>query len=123
MAPTGKTIKKWKQEFFWLLLTKAQKSVCTVSTSQIEIIQSTRNFNDIFIVGSTNNRLSSLRYHSKSESHQRAVQEQKHNKALKEGISVPPCKVVHNVPADSAISTGLQIWVRKRSRQWKSFIT
>ena len=61
--------------------------------------------------------------HSKSDSHQRAVREQKHNKALKEGISVPPRKVVHNVPVDSAVSTGLQIWVRKRSRQWKSFIT
>ena len=43
-----------------------------------------------------------------SQSHQRAVREQEHNKALKEGISVPPRKVVHDVPADSAISTGLQ---------------
>ena len=46
--------------------------------------------------------------HSKSESHQRAVQEEEHNKALKEGISEPPSKVVHDVPADSAISMGLQ---------------
>ena len=46
--------------------------------------------------------------HSKSESHQRAVQEEKHDKALKEGISVPPCKVVHNVLANLTISIGLQ---------------
>ena len=49
MAPTEETIKKWKQEFFWLLFTKAQKLVCAVCTSQKEIIQSTRNFNDSMI--------------------------------------------------------------------------
>ena len=61
-----------------------------------------------FIVGSTNYQLSSLRDHSKSKSHQRAVQEEEHNKVLKEGVSVPLRKLVHNVPADSAISMGLQ---------------
>ena len=61
-----------------------------------------------FIVGSTNYKLSSLRDHSKSKSHQRAVQEEEHDKVLKEEISVPLHKVVHNVPADSAISMGLQ---------------
>ena len=77
-------------------------------TSQKEIIQSTRNFNDTFIVGNTNYQLSSLWDHSKSDSHQPSVREEEHNKALKEGISVPPRKVVHNVPTDSAISVGLQ---------------
>ena len=43
-----------------------------------------------------------------SQSHQRAVREEEHNKALKEGISVPLRKIVLNVPADSAISMGLQ---------------
>ena len=81
-----------------------------------EIIQSTRNVNDTFIVGSTNHRLSSLQDHSKSESHQRAVREEEHNKALKERISVPPHKVVHNVPADSAISMGLQNMVEKEKQ-------
>ena len=41
------------------------------------------------------------------KSHQQAVQEEEHNKALKKGISVPLHKVVHNVP-DSTISIGLQ---------------
>ena len=54
MAATEETIKKWKQEFSWLLFAKAQKLVCTVCTSQKEIIQSTRNFNDRFVVGRTN---------------------------------------------------------------------
>ena len=54
MAPTEETTKKWKQEFSWLLFTKAQKLICAVCTSQKEIIQSTRNFNDTVIVGSTN---------------------------------------------------------------------
>ena len=54
MASTEETIKKWKQEFSWLLFTKAQKLVCAVCTSQKEIIQRTRNFNDTFIVVSTN---------------------------------------------------------------------
>ena len=79
-----------------------------VCTTQKEITQSTGNCNDTFIVGCTNYRLSSLRNHCKSESHQRAVREEEHNKALKEGIRVPPCKVVNNVSADSAISMGLE---------------
>ena len=45
---------------------------------------------------------------SKSESRQWTVQEEVHDKALKEGISVPPHKVVHDVLAESAISVGLQ---------------
>jgi len=107
-APTEVTIRKWKQEFPWLVFTKAQKLVCEVCTAQKQIIQSIRNFSDTFIVGSTNYRLSSLRDHSKSESHQRAVREEKHTTAIREGTSVPQRKVVHNVPADSAISIGLQ---------------
>ena len=70
MALTEETVKKWKQEFSWLLFTKAQKLVCAKCTSQKEIIQSTRNFNDTFMVSSTNYRLSSLQDHSKSENHQ-----------------------------------------------------
>ena len=41
--------------------------------------------------------------HSKLQSHQQAVREEEHDKALKEGMSVPPHKVVHNVLADSPI--------------------
>ena len=108
MAPTEESIKKWKQEFSWLPFTKAQKLVCAVCTSQKEIIQFTKNFNDTFIIGSTNYRLSSLQDHRKSESHQQAAQEEEHDKVLKDGINVPPSKVVHNVPADSAVSMGLQ---------------
>ena len=49
-----------------------------------------------------------MRDHSKSESHQRAIQEKEHDKALKVGISITPQKFVHNVPSDSAISMGLE---------------
>ena len=47
---------------------------------------------------------------SKSESHQRTSKRRNTIKEgrMKKGISVPPCKVVHNVPVDPAISTGLQ---------------
>ena len=115
-----------EQNFSWLLLTKAQKLLCAVFISQKEIIQSTRNLNDTLIVGSTNYRLSSLRDHSKSEGHRRAVWEEKHDKALKEGISVPLCKVIHNIPAESVISIGLQYgWEREadsRKAVWNSFL-
>ena len=111
-----KTIKKWKQEISWLLFTKAQKLVCVVCTSQKEIIQSSRNYINIFIVGSTNYRLSSMQDHKNSESHQEAVPEEEHDKALKEGISVPLRKIVHNVPADSAISLGLQNMGKKEKQ-------
>ena len=59
MAHTEETIKKWKQEFSWLLFLKSQKIVCAVYISQKEIIHSTRNFNDTFIVDSTKYQLSS----------------------------------------------------------------
>ena len=49
-----------------------------------------------------------MQNHGKSESHQQAVREEEYNEALKEGINVPLHKVVHNVPADSAVSMGLQ---------------
>ena len=51
-----------------------------------------------------------------SQSHQRAVREEEHNKALKEGISVPLRKIVLNVPADSAISMGLQNMSEKENQ-------
>ena len=102
MAHTEETIKKWKQEFFWLLFTTAQKLICAVGTSQKEII------NETFIAGSTNYQLSSLGDHSKSESLQCVVREEEHNKALKEKSSLPLPKILHNVPADSTISVGLK---------------
>ena len=112
MAHTKETIKKWKQEFFWLLFTTAQKFwllfttaqklICAVGTSQKEII------NETFIAGSTNYQLSSLGDHSKSESLQCVVREEEHNKALREKSSVPLPKILHNVPADSTISVGLK---------------
>lgn len=50
MAGTEEIIKKLKQDFPWLLFTKAQNLVCAVFTSQKEIIQSARNFNETFII-------------------------------------------------------------------------
>lgn len=50
MAGTEEIIKKLKQDFPWLLSTKAQNLVCAVFTSQKEIIQSARNFNETFII-------------------------------------------------------------------------
>ena len=50
MAGTEEMIKKLRQDFPWLLFTKAQNLVCAVFTSQKEIIQSTRNFNGTFII-------------------------------------------------------------------------
>ena len=35
---------------------------------------------------------------------------------MKEGITVPSCKAVHNVPADSAISMGLQNMGEKKKQ-------
>ena len=114
MAHTKETIKKWKQEFFWLLFTTAQKLICAVGTSQKEII------NETFIAGSTNYQLSSLGDHSKSESLQCVVQEEEHNKALREKSSVPLPKILHNVPADYLFQWVWKTWERKRSRQWKN---
>ena len=113
MAHTEETIKKWKQEFFWLLFTTAQKLICAVCTSQKEII------NEAFIAGSTNYQLSSLGDHSKSESLQCVVREEEHNKALKEKSSVPLHKILHNVLADSAISMGLKN-MGEKEKQWKN---
>ena len=90
MAPTEETFRKWKQEFSWLLFTKAQKLVCALCISQKESIHSTNNFSDTFNVG------------------QCAIWEEEYKKALKEGISVPLHKIVHNVPPDSTISMHLK---------------
>lgn len=106
--PTEKALKKWKEQYPWFHFTESKKLVCSICTSQEECVRSMPNFSSTFIVGSTNYRLSSLKDHDTSLSHQRALREEEHEKASAEGINLPPRKVVQNVPSDSAIAKCFQ---------------
>ena len=62
-----------------------------------------------FIAGTTNfNELSALKDHESSECRDTGIKEMKHEEAVATGESLPPKRIVHEVPTDSAIAAGMQ---------------
>ena len=62
-----------------------------------------------FIAGTTNfNELSALKDHESSECRDTGIKEMKHEEAVAAGESLPPKHIVHEVPTDSAIASGMQ---------------
>ena len=61
-----------------------------------------------FITGSTNLRLSTLKYHESSECHKRAEREKEHKEAVSAGETLPLRKVLQQVPSSSLFAQGFK---------------
>ena len=66
-----------------------------------------------FIDVTSNFKSSRLKDHEKSVCHKTAIKEANHEKAAVEGLSLPPNRVVHVIPANSAIASGIQTMSEK----------
>ena len=106
--PKDATIKKWKEGFSWLQITETKKLVCVICSPQEEKIRRMPRVNLSFITGSTNYKLSALKEHQLSDGHKRAEKEEEAEKATAAGLSIPPVRVVQNIPENSAISMGFK---------------
>ena len=106
--PKDTTIKKWKESFSWLRIIETKKLVCVICSSKEEKIKLMPRVNLTLVTGGTNYKLSALQDHHLSEGHKRAVKEEEAEKARAAGLSIPPVRVVQNVPENSAISKGFK---------------
>ena len=102
-TPKIKTLKKWREAHDWLQLGEDMKMFCKVCISQKSKLELMQSFNSTFINGSTNYKPSTLKDHSQTECHKRAVKEEEEMKATAAGTSVPKRKIIMSVPEDSAI--------------------
>ena len=74
----------------------------------LSTILSMPNASMTFITGSTNFRLSTLKYHESSECHKWAEREEEHEGAVSGGETFPPRKVLQQVPSSSLITQGFK---------------
>ena len=111
--PQEKTLKIWKERLPWLCFTKDMRMVCTKCSSQEAKIRLMSNANLTFINGSTNYKPSTLQDHESTEVHKRAIREIEFEQATAAGVTLPPQKVVHILPENSAISEGFRIMSAK----------
>ena len=112
--PKKSTLAKWKTDFEWLEITDRKTMICKICVSQKDkIVLKNPKSSIAFINGSMNFKISAVREHSLSVGHKTGVDEAKHEEAVAVGISLPPKKVVHNVPDVSAISSAMKIMEEK----------
>ena len=107
--PQPTTLEKWRKKYEWLVITERNTMVCEICVSQKEkILLKNPSSQMAFITGTTNFKTSALKDHARSECHATGISETEHQKALAVGDSLPPKHVVHEVPTNSAIATGMQ---------------
>ena len=107
--PKDSTMKKWKVNYDWLMFTERNTMICKICVSQKEkLLLKNPSLNMGFLTGSTNYKLSALNDHNVSECHLTGISEMKHEEALADGKSLQPKHVIHKVPVDSAIASGMQ---------------
>ena len=112
--PKASTLQKWKKDFEWLAITERNTMICKICVSQKEkILLKNTSAHITFIDSSSNFKSSTLKDHEKSVCHKTAIKEANHEKAAAEGLSLPPNRVVHVIPANSAIASGIQTMSEK----------
>ena len=112
--PKASTLQKWKKDFEWLAITERNTMICKICVSQKEkILLKNTSAHITFIDGTSNFKSSTLKDHEKSVCHKTAIKEANHEKAAAEGLSLPPNRVVHVIPANSAIASGIQTMSEK----------
>ena len=96
--------RRWKTNYNWLRITKRNTMICDVFVGRRKSFVSDG-------VHSRHNefqRLSALKDHKSSECRDTGIKEMKHEEAVAAGESLPPKHIVHEVPTDSAIASGMQ---------------
>ena len=76
-----------------------------------------------FIHGAANFKVSALKGHESSECHETAVAETRHNEAVAAGKSLPPKHVVHEIPNDCPIASGMKKMNEKETKDRKTSFT
>ena len=101
--PPEKRTDKWKALYSSLKFLNEGKMVCTICSSQKEIIGLMPNFNSNFILGSTNIQASGLKDYDASKCHNQEVCEKEHEEAVAAGTSLTPRKVLQHPPSNLSI--------------------
>ena len=112
-------LQSWKKAHDCLQITELNTMTCKVCVSQKEkiLLLKTPSSTIAFINGSTNFKLSAMKEHGSSEANRTGVDDAKHENAIAVSESLAPKHVVHEIPENSAIASGLQkMEVKERSR-------
>ena len=79
-----------------------------ICTDQEEKLKQMPHTNLTFVNRSTNFKMSTLAEHGSTDSHKRPIEAKENEQATIAGKSIPMHKITLEVPADSAISSGLK---------------
>ena len=115
--------KNGKEAQDWLQLGEDMKMFCKVCISQKSKLELMQSFNSTSINGSTNYKPSTLKDHSQTECHKRAVKEEEEMKATAAGTSVPKRKIIMSVPEDSAIRKSVKKWLKMSVKHLLNYFT
>ena len=106
--PTEKTRKKWMNEFSWLEFNDANLMICNLCYCHAEQNGTVMCSTSKFVQGSSNYQKSSLKDHNLSAPPDLARKSKEKFDAQKAGSSIPPTKVVQQIPPASAIAKSVQ---------------
>ena len=105
------TFKKWKEKFPWLKILsigQQKKMICEICTNQEEKLKQMPHTNLTFANRSTNFEMPTTAEHGPTDSHKHATEAKENAQATIAGKLRPMRKITLEVPADSAISSGLK---------------
>ena len=112
--PQSSTLEKWKKDYEWLVITERNTMICSVCVSQKDkILLKNPSSQMAFIHGTKNFKVSSLKGHESSECHDTGVSETRHEEAIAAGKSLPPKHIIHEIPDDCPIASGMKKMSKK----------
>ena len=118
--PQLRTQQKWKIDFPWLDFSNNGMK-CLLCCEWLKAIESSKNFNDRFIIGCTNYRLSAVKDHAKSDIHLTSTKKKDKENAEKAGEKYRE-KVTVKIPDNCPIVKGLnKASVKERESLYKLF--
>ena len=106
--PTNKIRQRWIETYFWLNFDANGKMFCKLCCWRSEQNRTVNSSSSKFVQGSKNYHLSSVKYQDASKPHAAAKISKGDFDACKVGFSVPPRKVVQQIPSGSAIAKSMQ---------------
>ena len=106
--PTEKTRKKWMNEFSWLEFNDANLMICKLCYCHAEQNGTVMCSTSKSVQGSSNYPKSSLKDHNLSAPPDLARKSKEKFDAQKAGSSIPPTKIVQQIPPASAIAKSVQ---------------
>ena len=106
--PNEKTRKKWMNEVTWLELNDANLMICKKCYLLAEQNETLMCNTSKFVQGNSNYQKFSFRYHNLSELHDLTCKSKENLDTQKAGLSIPPRKVVQQIPPASATAKSVQ---------------